>query len=278
MNQLPKDLLDLIWKYIDNYQIFLPRLISKSLAKVYKDVNSNIVKLPLKYFLYNEVLIEWAINNKCPKKSIILEFIALLGNESLADIAINNKYPWSNTVIYNAVRYQNINFIKFANNRGKYFDANEGAVIAAKYGHLDMLIYSHQNGANMEIIAGYAAAYGSLDCLQYAHQNGCDMTFTASNAAMYNNLDCLKYAHQNGADMEYAAGCAALYGHLDCFKYAHQTGCNLYYIIDPILESGNLDCLKYCIENNVILVTKNDYDTAVIKGHLDCAEYIMQYI
>lgn len=56
---------------------------------------------------------------------------------------------------------------------------------AGKNGHLDCLIYAHENGCSWNSdTCEYAAYNGHLKCLTYAHENGChwDET-TCSNAA-----------------------------------------------------------------------------------------------
>jgi hypothetical protein len=71
---------------------------------------------------------------------------------------------------------------------------------AAKNGHLECLVYAHENGYPWdERTCAYAAEKGHLECLVYAHENGCGWDkWTCANAAENGHLECLRYAHENG--------------------------------------------------------------------------------
>jgi hypothetical protein len=68
---------------------------------------------------------------------------------------------------------------------------------AAKNGHLDILIFLHQNGCPWdEWTCRKAAENGHIECLKYAHENGCPWNeVTCLFAAKYDNLECLKNGH-----------------------------------------------------------------------------------
>ena len=95
-----------------------------------------------------------------------------------------------------------------------------------------------ENGCDYDIdIANIAAANGHLDCLIYLHEEE-HLWYgrTCSAAAENGHLDCLIYLHENG--------------HLDCLIYLHENGCpwdqeTTHFAV----YNSRLDCLKYAIEN-----------------------------
>ena len=100
--------------------------------------------------------------------------------------------------------------------------------VEAYAGHLDCLIYAHENGCPWgEMTTLNTALTGHLDCMKYAHENGCPWNErTTSRAALTGHLECLIYAHENGCPWcPYTTSNAAKNGHLDCLKYAHENGC-----------------------------------------------------
>ena len=97
-----------------------------------------------------------------------------------------------------------------------------------------------------------AARYGHLECLIYARENGCPWSpYTTSNAARYGHLECLKYAHENGCPWEQrTTSLASMNGQFDCLKYAHENGCSWSpYTTSNTAKNGHFDCLKYALEN-----------------------------
>ena len=78
-----------------------------------------------------------------------------------------------------------------------------------------------------QITTSVEAYNGHLDCLIYAHENRCPWNeATPSNAATNGHLDCLIYAHENGCPWnDRTISNAAKNGHLECIKYAYENGC-----------------------------------------------------
>lgn len=85
---------------------------------------------------------------------------------------------------------------------------------AAENGHLNCLIYLHQNGSARseqiedvpssfwdERTPAYAAYNGHLDCLIYAHQNGCP--WDEHTPAFASETECLKYAYIHGCPIKW---------------------------------------------------------------------------
>jgi len=76
---------------------------------------------------------------------------------------------------------------------------------AAESGSLGCLKFVYEKGCrnwiydDMDIATTAAANWGHLDCLIYAHDNGCPISEDAIyHAAMHRHLDCYMYLRQNG--------------------------------------------------------------------------------
>ena len=129
-----------------------------------------------------------------------------------------------------------------------------------EFGHIDCLIYCHQNNYNWDqITTSTAATYGNLNCLEYAYNNGCDIDLISSwGAAENGHLDCLKFIYNNcvGWD-ENTFEFAVLGGNIDCIKYLHKMNCpytpDIFYCS---LEQGNIKCLEY-ISKNILKQSNN---------------------
>jgi hypothetical protein len=147
---------------------------------------------------------------------------------------------------------------------------------AASCGHLDCLMYAHENGCPWDSwTCSEAASFGHLNCLKYAHENGCELScFVCIAAASCGNLDCLKYIHENGYGWDHWASCnAARFGYIDCLVYLHENGCPLSVITSQFAaEGGHLDCLRYLHENGCPW-DKSTCEGAAEYGHLECLKY-----
>ncbi len=88
-----------------------------------------------------------------------------------------------------------------------------------------------------------AALNGHLDCLIYAHENGCPWDEqTCANAALHGHFECLKYAVKNGCPWDHNTWYSATRdGHLDCLKYAVENGCPF----DGYIEITVDTCLRF---------------------------------
>ena len=99
---------------------------------------------------------------------------------------------------------------------------------AAKEGHLECLVYAHENACPWNRSTCWrAAAGGHLECLRYAHENACPWDYrTCSGAAAGGHLECLVYAHDNAcAWNENTCNEAGRNGHVECLRYARDNGC-----------------------------------------------------
>jgi hypothetical protein len=74
--------------------------------------------------------------------------------------------------------------------------------VAPAGGHLEILKYALEMKQGIpwdENTCKSAAGIGHLEALVYAHENGCPWNaFTCSEAAKEGHLDCVKFAHENG--------------------------------------------------------------------------------
>jgi hypothetical protein len=125
------------------------------------------------------------------------------------------------------------NYKKIINEFGK----NRICEIAARIGHLELLIFAHENGCPWEYyyyrllidrsICEISAKNGHLDCLKYLHKNSCPWDkWTCAHAAFKGHLECLKYAHEQGCPWDRnTCAYAAQNGHLECLKYICDNKC-----------------------------------------------------
>lgn len=142
---------------------------------------------------------------------------------------------------------------------------------AATTGHVDVMAYLHENGAEWHRSTTWRAAAGHLSCLKYAHENGAPWDEMTTAVSANGHLDCLMYAYENGAQWSSATMfCAS--NHLECMIYAHEheaewdegtTG--------AAARVGNLACLKYAHEHGAPWGGATTYFAAM--GHVDCLRY-----
>ena len=167
--------------------------------------------------------------------------------------------------------------------------------VAANYGQLEMLIYTHEYGCEWdEWTCMYAAtnltclkylhehgcpwhedtckraAEGHIECLKYAHENGCPWKENTCSNAAKGYMDCLIYAYENGCPWDSWACANAAQGHLDCLKYLHEHGCPWDIKTCSYAARGHLECLKYAIAHGCPWYKNTCIDVA----HLDCLNYI----
>lgn len=122
---------------------------------------------------------------------------------------------------------------------------------AAKHGHLNILIYAHENdfpwNANT---CAMAAKHGHLACLMYAYEHDCSWNeYTCQNAIKFQHLDCLEYALDNFCDSYNACDFACTVGSLECVKFIRQKTGRWGNVCAIAAGHGFLDILKYAHEN-----------------------------
>jgi hypothetical protein len=151
----------------------------------------------------------------------------------------------------------------------------EKADEAAEKGHLECLMYLHENGcAWNEKTCSLAAFYGHLECLRYLHENGCVWDKKTSSGAACGRLECLRYAHENGCEWDDDTCLnAAYYGYLECLRYAHEKGCKWTVRASAMAAmSGHLECLRYMHVNGCSW-NEETCEAAAAYGHLECLKY-----
>jgi hypothetical protein len=211
------------------------------------------------------------INSSCPKRYCFFEH-GIVPIRSL----------WNNKLCSYMARYGHINRLIYLHENGCSLDGEDIDYFAAENGHLDCLKYVHENGCEWSFFCEIAARNGHLDCLKYAHENGCpwardDSSIVCRSATHGGHLDCLRYVHQAGCRQENACSYAAEYGHLDCLKYAYENVDDLWRINCSLkaAQYGHIDCLKYVHKNGSYLSIRDCY-AAIEYGHLDCVLYILE--
>jgi hypothetical protein len=152
----------------------------------------------LKYLHSNGLMTDW--------ERLLVVTLAQNGHLNCLKWAMKNGYCWKEQASFYAGYCGHIHLLKYAVKKG--FSIALACFGAAQGGHLDCLIYCHEQGALFDSndvgtpICNYAASEGHLDCLKYAHENGCKWDYTTCDEAIRNrHLDCLKYAVENGCEI-----------------------------------------------------------------------------
>jgi hypothetical protein len=126
-------------------------------------------------------------------------------------------------------------------------------LIAAKHGHLDILVWARSQGCPWNTITcAEAARGGHLKVLKWAYKNGCPWNVgTCAYAAQNNHLKVLKWARSQGCTWNsYTCSHAAKGGHLKVLKWARSNGCPWNTITCIYAAAhGRLEVLKYAVEN-----------------------------
>lgn len=97
----------------------------------------------------------------------------------------------------------------------------------------------------------YAASYGHLHILRYLHDNGADIRngYVLERASRWGCYSIVCYLHENGVDIhandEYALRHAAYYGRFEVVKYLVQHGADIQHAINIALKNGEF----YTLEN-----------------------------
>lgn len=189
-----------------------------------------------------------------------------------------------------AAEYGELQVVRILHDNLDGIACEDACLTAAGGGHLDCLVFLHEQGYRWDFRTCAAAARcGSLECLTYAHKNGCllshnmidDNFFEASidemactAAASGGHLACLQYAHENKCPWHLRTTIAAAEGgHLSCLKYAHEKGCKWNAdVCAAAAKCGSLACLQYAHENGCKW-EEETCQNAAKNGHLECLKY-----
>jgi hypothetical protein len=129
--------------------------------------------------------------------------------------------------------------------------------------------------------ARIAAENGHLDCLMYAHDNGCELPRPGRiKPTTLGQLKCIKYLHENGRVWD-ASLCSWLgaTGQDKLLAYAHENGCpwNKSLLCHSV-RTRNAKCVKYYLahenESHLLQIRKSKYgaklcETAATNNDLD---------
>lgn len=156
---------------------------------------------------------------------------------------------------------------------------------AAQFGRLECLVFIHETGGSMGLIARYeAAANGHLECLKYLlsfnhelteYEREHGLSFVLEQCASNGQLECLAYAHRHGcAWTKDVCKLAAKYNQLPCLQYAVEHGCPVTSrLCDRAACNNALDCLKYLHSIGTEWSTTT-CEEAAMNGHLRCLQYL----
>lgn len=157
-----------------------------------------------------------------------------------------------------------------------------GALSAAEAGHLHILQYLHEHGANLSsyMLEGAIDGAKGLSCVEYMHKQGVDWPpGTLFIALVAGNKECFHYALANGCTWEDGGEDAFPRSdlHVEALKYALQHGyprrANLMGIA---AGCGAIQCLRAFHEANY------PWDAGVClqaatNGHLNCLQYLREH-
>ncbi|AUV59009.1 ankyrin repeat protein [Bandra megavirus] len=271
---LPNEILVEIIKYTDTPDIFLTNtkflnlvflikpkinIIKYCIQKDYLEIISSLYKIKSNKIFYNIVFGKMT-NKKCYRESCIYNKINIINYFEIYHSYTKYEDPFYYLLV--VCEYGHLNLVKYFINKGADFRKHKYCAmrLAAKNGHLDLVKYFVEKGANITAKNNYvlkkASKYGHIHIIQY----------------LYMHI----YLH---SDDNYAYRIATKYNHLDIIKYL-----NLYYIpwwikkdsLFHFSESGNLEAVKYLAD----YVERMWWDYALVcssrNGHIEIVKYFVE--
>jgi ankyrin repeat protein len=143
-------------------------------------------------------------------------------------------------------------------------DLDKGLSLASEKGHLEVVKYLFENGAdihakNDEALI-WASMNGHLEVVKFLVKNGADIHSNEDEALIYastkGHLNIVKYLIGNGANIhvhdDYPLRLASSNGNLDFVKYLVENGADIYYNDEALklaLQNGHLEVVQYLIQN-----------------------------
>ena len=170
---------------------------------------------------------------------------------------------------------------------------NEALIVSAWNGHLDVVKYLLERGANIHAQDDWAligsAAKGHLNVVKYLLERGADIHAHYDYALRWNaeegHLHIVKYLVERGANIhaqdDYALKWSAE-GHLDVVKYLVERGADIHAQDDMALrfsaEKGYLEIVKYLVESGADIYARNDeaLRESARNGHLNVVKYLVE--
>lgn len=173
---------------------------------------------------------------------------------------------------------KNMNDIKV--NANDYFCETSALVEASYYGHLAVVKFLVENGANVnsfvksssdsnKTIALISASFnGHLEVVQFLVENGADINYSRNRAleiaAEQGHLAVVRYLVSRGADVKMIMlSSVAKNGHLEVVKYLVSQGADIRGALHGAISRGDLEFVKYILSQGID-ITK---DSGYIKTH-----------
>ena len=172
------------------------------------------------------------------------------------------------------------------------YTKNEGLLYSARDGHLSVVKYLIEMGANIHDGNDYAirmaSENGHLSVVEYLVEHGAnvnELDSDALNMASSNGyLSVVEYLVENGADIHaennYALRWAAGNGHLSVVEYLVKHGADIHALGDVALRVAvyhcHLEIVKYLVEHGANIDIVDDYaiKRAIKNGYLEMGKYL----
>ena len=137
----------------------------------------------------------FAHEHGCPWNAAVCAEAASNGHIITLDYAYHYGCPWDETTCIYAAEHNQLACLHFAVSRGCPKDTTEACTRAAMNGHMECLMYLHQQGFPWDTETCTAAAReGRIDCLVFAYERGCPWdVFTAAAAAGRGHGQCFAF-------------------------------------------------------------------------------------
>lgn len=170
------------------------------------------------------------------------------------------------------------------NDQAKY---NLALYCAIPLGHLDVVKYMHELGADLTANENYAIRTAGFcshtKIIKYLHRAGADINldnnYIVYIAAAKNNIALMKYLIQNKINLNLecisVAWISAQRGHLEMIKFYHENGIPITRALVPAVECNFIEIVKYIRENDPnLMVDKHVIGSAVSESNFEMFRYL----
>lgn len=188
-----------------------------------------------------------------------------------------------------AIRNNYLQIAKYLKKKGFcYFDDMQLGR-AAENGHLDIVRFLVENGADIHIYdetpLKLATEAGHLNIVKYLAEHGANIHVGNNDiltiASKEEHLDIVKYLVENGVEINHLSLLFSVSrNRLDMFKYFVKKGANINDKCNELLflaaERGNLEIIKCLAEKGAFIrVNERVFVRAIEHGHLDILQYLV---
>ncbi len=174
----------------------------------------------------------------------------------------------------------------------KEYNKEYGMLYASKKGHLEIVKYLIEQGANSNSFHGYVLIYasesGHFPVVKYLVKHGANIhahdEYPLRVASQNGHLEIVNFLTEEGADIhifnDSPLSIASENGHLPIVKFLIEYGSNIHALNDYALRGasrkGQLDVVKYLIERGANINAENSQAIRLArdKGHLEIVEYL----